>query len=380
MEYCSRFLRFFLVLFLVVPALAWAATAAAIPSSEMARIVAGLQPEPAGFEPAARSQFAAFAKDVDAQWSSYREKIGVPMANWACSEIDSKEGEAVFYPFSGPDLSSVNALYPQAGRYIMVAMQRAGLPPALDRLPAAELKRVLAAYRNRWRFFARTGFYRTNELEDFARRHEVTVSVTSQLMAFAARLGYDVEAVEPVQISADGKELLPVKEDPALASSWNSVRLTLVKNGRRVLVDYLRMDLSDGVIVKRPSERAFIEQASNNRTLVKAASHLLQMSYFSILRNAILKNAPSVLQDETGIEYSALSGAFKTKLYGHFVKPHNLFQTTMQTSLAQAYQNAQDVKPLNFKLGYDKTAGYSVVVAARGAAPVAPGRSCGVTQ
>jgi hypothetical protein len=346
----------------------------------MARIVAGLQPDPAGFEPAARSQFAAFAKDVNAQWSSYREKIGVPMANWACSEIDSKEGETVFYPFSGPDLSSVNELYPQAGRYIMVAMQRAGLPPALDRLPAAELKRVLAAYRNRWRFFARTGFYRTNELEDFARRHEVTVSVTSQLMAFAARLGYDVESVEPVQVSADGKELVPVKEDPALASSWNSVRLTLVKNGRRVLVDYLRMDLSDGVIVKRPSERAFIEQASNNRTLVKAASHLLQMSYFSILRNAILKNAPSVLQDETGIEYSALSGAFKTKLYGHFVKPHNLFQTTMQTSLAQAYQNAQDVKPLNFRLGYDKTAGYSVVVAARGAAPVAPGRTCGVTQ
>ena len=53
MGYCSRFLRFFLVLFLVVPILAWAAAAPAISSSEMARIVAGLQPDPAGFEPAA---------------------------------------------------------------------------------------------------------------------------------------------------------------------------------------------------------------------------------------------------------------------------------------------------------------------------------------
>ncbi len=346
----------------------------------MARIVAGLQSNPAGFETDARAMFPAFARDVTVQWSSYREKIGVPMANWACTEIDSKEGETIFYPFSGPDLSSVNQLYPQAGRYIMVAMQRAGLPPALDRQPPRELKRILQAYRDRWRFFARTGFYRTNDLEDFASRHEVTVSVTSQLMAFAARLGYEVESVEPVQISADGKDLVRVAEDPALASAWNSARLTLVKNGRRVLIDYLRMDLSDGVIAKHPANRAFIEQASANRTLVKAASHLLQRSYFQILRGAILKNAPSVIQDETGIEYAALAGVFKTKLYGQFTKPHNLFQTSMQHSLALAYQNARDVKPLSFRLGYDKTAGSSVVVAARGAFPVVPARACGGAQ
>ena len=102
-----------------------------VPAGEMARVVAGLQPDPAGFDPAARALFPAFARDVTAQWTSYREKIGLPMANWACAEIDSKEGETVFYPFSGPDLSSVNQLYPLAGRYIMVAMQRAGLPPEM---------------------------------------------------------------------------------------------------------------------------------------------------------------------------------------------------------------------------------------------------------
>ena len=254
------------------------------------------------------------------------------------AEIDSKEGETVFYPFSGPDLSSVNQLYPLAGRYIMVAMQRAGLPPALERQTPNELKRTLSAYRDRWRFFARTGFYRTNDLEDFASRREILVSVTSQLMAFAARLGYDVEAVEPVQISPDGKDLIRVTEDINNVAAWNSARLTLNKNGRRVIIDYIRMDLSDGVIVKHPANKAFIEQASANRTLVKAASHLLQRPYFTILRNYILKNAPSVIQDETGIEYSALAGAFKTRLYGSFVKPHNLFQTSMQTSLAKAYQ------------------------------------------
>lgn len=379
MEYRFTTLRFWFFLLLVCPGVAGAA-APAVSTGEMARIVAGLQPDPAGFEPAARALFPAFARDVSTQWNSYREKIGVPMANWACGELDASAGETVFYPFSGPDLSSVNQLYPQAGRYIMVAMQRAGLPPALERQPPRELKRILAAYRDRWRFFARTGFYRTNDLEDFASRHEVTVSVTSQLMAFAARLGYEVEAVEPVQISADGRELVRVSEDATQVSAWNSARLTLLKNGRRVLLDYVRMDLSDGVIVKNPANRAFIEQASANRTLIKAASHLLQKHYFTILRGAILKNAPSVVQDETGIEYSALAGVFKTRLYGYFVKPHNLFQTSMQQSLALAYQNARDVKPLSFRLGYDKTAGSSVVVATRGAVPGAPARECGTAQ
>lgn len=367
------------LLLLVCAGLAGPAAAQAIAVGEMARIVAGLQPDPAGFEPAARAQFAAFARDVSAQWTSYREKIGVPMAAWSCAELEWSPGETVFYPFSGPDLSSVNQLYPQASRYIMVAMQRAGLPPALERQSPRELQRTLAAYRDRWRFFARTGFYRTNDLEDFASRREITVSVTSQLMAFAARLGYEVESVEPVQITPDGRDLVRVNEDVSQVSAWNSARLTLVRNGQRVLLDYLRMDLSDGVIVKHPANRAFIERASANRTLVKAASHLLQRSYFTILRGAILKNAPSVVQDETGIEYSALAGAFRTRLYGHFVKPHNLFQTSMQQSLALAYQNARDVKPLSFRLGYDKTAGSSVVVASRNE-PAAPSRSCGIQQ
>jgi hypothetical protein len=317
---------------------------------------------------------------VTAQWNSYRQKIGVPLANWACAEIDSTAGETVFYPFSGPDLSSVHQLYPQADRYILVAMQRAGLPPALERQSTRDLQRILSAYRDRWRFFARTGFFRTNDLEDFASRLEVTVSVTSQLMAFAARLGYEVESVEPVQVSANGRDLERVATDPALASAWNSVRLTLVKNGRRVLLDYLRMDLSDGVLKKNPANRAFIEQAVANRTLVKAASHLLQKHYFSILRGAILARAPSVLQDETGIDYSTLAGVFKTRLYGKFVKPHTLFETNMQRSLALAYETARDVQPLSFRLGYDKTAGSAVVVATRGNTAAVPARVCGGQQ
>jgi len=376
MEYCSRFVRVWFCFVLMLAGAALAAESPRIPVGEMARIVAGLQADPAGFDPAARALFPAFARDVTAQWTSYREKIGLPMAAWACGEIDSKEGETIFYPFSGPDLSSVNQLYPLAGRYIMVAMQRAGLPPALERQTPNELKRTLSAYRDRWRFFARTGFYRTNDLEDFASRREILVSVTSQLMAFASRLGYEVEAVEPVQISPDGKDLVRVTEDITNVASWNSARLTLNKNGRRVIIDYIRMDLSDGVIVKHPANKAFIEQASANRTLVKAASHLLQRPYFTILRNYILKNAPSVIQDETGIEYAALAGAFKTRLYGSFVKPHNLFQTSMQTSLAKAYQEAHDVKPLSFRLGYDKTAGSSVVVAGRGGVVAPPPRNC----
>lgn len=359
-------------------ALPFGAAAATSAAGEAARIVAGLQPDPAGFEPAARALFPSFAHDVNQQWDGYRRAIGAPMAQWACSEIESAPGETIFYPFSGPDLPTVHQIYPDAARYVMVAMQRAGLPPALERQSTAELKRTLGAYRLRWRFFARTGFFRTNDLEDFSRRHEVTVSVTSQLMAFAARLGFEVESVEPMRVGASGA-LEPATEDPALASTWSAVRLMLSKGGRRVQLDYVSMDLSDSMLHKYKANRAFVDQITANRTLVKAASHLLQKHYFSILRGAILARAPSVLQDETGIDYAALAGVFNTRLYGKFVKPHNLFQSDAQQSLAAAYQKATDVKPLAFRLGYDKAAGYSVVAAVRGGGAGVPARQCAAT-
>jgi hypothetical protein len=141
------------------------------------------------------------------------------------------------------------------------------------------------------------------------------------------------------------------RSDPA---TWSSVRITLQKGERTVQLDYVRMNLADAAFEARPHLKVWIEQMAHHRTVLKAASHLLQSARFSIVRDALLAHAPSIVQDETGIEYTALLQRFEVKLYGRFTKPHSLFNQEAQRALAEAYQTQQNVKPLSFRVSYQR--------------------------
>ena len=89
--------------------------------------------------------------------------------------------------------------------------------------------------------------------------------------------------------------------------------------------------------------------------LLKAASHLLQETYFSILRDILVAKAKMVIQDETGLNYTHLSQIGPVDLYGGFLYPHELFNRKKQESLAQAYKDSKNIKPLPFAFSYNKT-------------------------
>jgi TonB family protein len=144
------------------------------------------------------------------------------------------------------------------------------------------------------------------------------------------------------------------------------VRLALVRDGRTALLDYVRLNLADGNLADDRAARAWVERMAANPTVIKAASHLPQRPHFSILREAVLANAPSVWQDETGIDYARLAGTFDVRLYGAFSGPNRIFAAGSQKSLASAYRQA-DAEPLPFRVGYEKRAGSSVQVAVRDA-------------
>jgi TonB family protein len=101
-----------------------------------------------------------------------------------------------------------------------------------------------------------------------------------------------------------------------------------------------------------------------NPTVIKAASHLPQRPRFAILREDRLAHAPSVWQDETGLDYALLAGAFDVRLYGDFSRANRLFAPGSQAALAAAYRNA-GAEPLPFRVGYEKRSGSTVQVAVR---------------
>lgn len=288
---------------------------------------------------------------ADELWRVYQTHIGAPMMKWAVSEIAFKPGGTVLYPFSGPDFVTVSSLFPDADRYILVAMQAGGAPAQLASMPAPRQQAFQAKFLREWAKFSRLGFFRTDDLNEDLRDRHAYIGTTTILMTFAHYMGYRVNEVYPIVLDAASGEF--VRSDLA---PWKSVRLVLSKSGRSSTIDYVSVDLSDAYLSQAQPMRDWLNRQSSHPVLLKAASHLLQESYFSILRDMIVANASLVVQDETGLNYTYLEQIGKVQLYGGFLYPHELFNRNKQASLARAYQTAKDVKPLPFGFSYNKSA------------------------
>ena len=343
-----------------------------------ARVIAGLQVGAGDSALPEEGSWKAYSQEVATSWHENEKRIGSPLRQWACQEVDRTGGATVFYPFSGPDLPWAYRLYPDAGRFVLVALEKAEAPPSLETFSRAEAEGYRAAFRKAWRLYGVDGFFKTNDLNEEAGVHGTRLGITGPLMAFAVRLGFEIEGVEPIQLELNSGEL--VLRDPiSLAEdTWDSVRLTLRKGGRRVVVDYVRMDLSDESLGRTPGARRWIERMASNPTLLKAASHHPQGAGFSVFRASVLANAPVIVQDETGFDYGSLSQAYEVRLYGKFTRPNSAFDQSLQRTLAAAYQKNAGVKPLPFRLGYEKGAGSALQVAVRGPSGSVPApRSCG---
>ena len=287
-------------------------------------------------------------KLADESWAIYQNDHGQPIKEWAKNEVRFERTGTVFYPFSGPDFVTANQLYPDADRYVMVAMQAAGEPALLAPMSPERAQHFQTKFLREWKRFAYNAFFITAELEADRFAKSAHIGITTILTTFALYTGYDVA------------ELYPIAYDPASGQfikaqgPWNSVRLVLKKNGKTVALDYVSLDLSDQNLLVNEPMRGWLSHMTQHPMLIKAASHLLQDGNFIVLRDMIIKNAPIVVQDETGVDYAQLKKIGNVQLYGGFSLPFEQFSPHKQQSLAQAYKQATDVKPIPFAFSYNK--------------------------
>ncbi len=331
------------------------------PDSEaprVARLLAGIGMRSEPFDPV-YSQYAAAAH---AGWQAFMQNLGLPLYGWASRAVPRNAGQTVFYPFSGPDLPSLLAVYPAATHFVMVSDQYANKYFDPFALNEPEQTQVVQALGESWTRFGRLGFFLTQDLnKGGGRKYHLNPSMI--LMAFAVRLGYEVRSVRPTCLDPADLSIRPLDTKDA---RWGSVRLELRRDGRDIVVDYLQQDLSDRGLARHAEARALIESFTQGPVLLKAASHLPQKPGFSILREAILTHSPLVVQDETGLEYDAMANHFNVQLYGVYVGAYRLFKEATNPSLVKAYkERAKDVHPLDFRLGYEKEAGSAIQVGTR---------------
>lgn len=295
-------------------------------------------------------------------WAAYERHFGRPLAAWARTELPQAPGETVFYPFSGPDLPTAHRMYPMAHRYVLVALEPAGPVPELDDQGLAP---TLAAHRQAVDFYVRWGFFRTERLRERLGGSPGATGVTGLLLMLAALEGFQVQAVEPIHVRADGSDVELHPGDRHAESTWSSVRLRLTKAGRPVVLDYLSMDLANDPLRNHVGQVEWVRRTARGRVVLKAASHLLQYPPYRLTRDAIAKGALSVVQDESGLAYERLQPHFDVRLYGAFDRPNRSFDSRLQAALRRAYAERRDVRPLPIRIGYQKTGGSCLQVAVR---------------
>jgi len=288
---------------------------------------------------------------AEAGWQRYQETIGAPLATWVKSAIPTKITGTVFYPFSGPDFVTLAQIFPDADRYVMVAMQAAGKPADSEKMTTVRALSFQNKFLNEWLKFGRLGFFRTHDLNDDQVDDVSRIGVSTIIKTFAVYSGYDVLDVFPIAFDARTNAFERTSTD-----QWRSVRLLLSKNGRPVTIDYVSLDLSDGYLSRHAPIQDWLAREAANPVLLKAASHLLQETYFSVLREILVKQATLVVQDETGLNYDDLTRIGAVDLYGRFLFPHELFNKNKQRSLAKAYvDSAASVRELPFAFSYNKS-------------------------
>ncbi|RYE85103.1 MAG: hypothetical protein EOO75_17325 [Myxococcales bacterium] len=247
---------------------------------------------------AQQARQASHDRAVSESFARFEERNGQAMLRWSAEQLRPADGATVFYPFAGPDLVTARRFYPAAARYVLLALQDGGPPPALDALPDDDLDATLDLYERVFDAFARRGFFVTAQMGAGYRTPRAARGVTGVLLAFAEREGLAVEAIEPVRIGPRGVEALDAGR--RLPEAWSSVRLHLRRgDGAAVVVDYLRVDLSDAGLGADPDALGLVSTLARGPTVLKAASHLLQQRGFTRLRDLVLAGAPQLVQDET---------------------------------------------------------------------------------
>ncbi|HEX7260885.1 MAG TPA: hypothetical protein VF258_03640, partial [Luteolibacter sp.] len=125
------------------------------------------------------------------------------MIGWANAEVVpvTGAGGTVNYPFGGPDLLHVSAVFPQARNYALMGLEPVGAVPSLETLPPGEVLAALAAFRQATKTQLLAGYFITKDMRSDLERSALR-GVTPILLSSVALMGGEVESVN--SISAGG--------------------------------------------------------------------------------------------------------------------------------------------------------------------------------
>jgi hypothetical protein len=309
----------------------------------------------AGMLPSADSPLTALTKDpswqrharfFDAAFAQLEQRQLAKIRAWASANLAAPK-PTMFYMFSGPDFLYADTFYSKATSYVLSALEPPGSVPDLTRLSRAGVSAALYDVERSMGSILSFSFFITRQMRVDLRAGELSGTLPI-LYVFLARSGKTIREVSPVALDDKGAAYF-ANENPG-KNATSGVRIVFTgSDGEARMLYYFSTDLSNGG-VKVSGFLKFCETLAPGNSLIKSASYLLHSGNFTAVRDFLLKNSATVIQDDSGIPLAYYS-AKKWRLFpfGRYAGPIAEFPGRYQERYAELFRRAQ---PMDFGIGY----------------------------
>jgi hypothetical protein len=309
----------------------------------------------AGMMPSADSPLAPLTQDAawqrharffDSAFGQLEQRQISKIRAWADTNLAAPR-PTMFYMFSGPDFLYANAFYSKASTYVLSALEPVGAVPDLSRLPRGGVASALHNVERSLGSILSFSFFITKDMKGDLQAGQISGTLPI-LYVFLARSGMTVKSVGPVALDSNGAAYF-AGENPG-ANAVRGVRIIFAgSDGQEKTLYYFSTDLSNSG-VKASGFLKFCETLGPGNSLIKSASYLLHSCNFTTVRNFLLNNSATIIQDDSGIPLAYYSTT-KWRLFpfGRYLGPIDKFPGTYQPSYAELFRRAQ---PIDFGIGY----------------------------
>jgi hypothetical protein len=307
----------------------------------------------AGMQPSADSPLLPLTKDpawqhharfFDAAFAQLEQRQISKIKAWADTNLAAPK-PTMFYMFSGPDFLYANAFYSKATTYVMAALEPPGAVPDLTRVSRGGVDSALFNIEHSLSTILNFSFFITKHMKVDLHVGQISGALPI-LYVFLERSGKSIRSVTPIALDDTGS-VHDVAED---AGKNHGAKIVFAgPDGIEKTLYYFSTDLSNGG-VKSSGFLKFCATLAPGNSLIKSASYLLHSGSFSTVRDFLLANSATIIQDDSGIplgDYNPKGWRFFP--FGRYAGPISEFPGRYQESYAELFRRAQ---PMDFGIGY----------------------------
>jgi len=317
-------------------------------ADDTAKILAGMMPSadsplaPLTRDPA----WQRHAKFFDTAFPQLEERQLSKIRAWSEANLAAPR-PTMFYMFSGPDFLYANAFYSKATTYVLSALEPPGSVPDLAKLPRGGVGAALYSVERSLSSILSFSFFITKQMKTDLHAGQINGTLPV-LYVFLARSGKTIRSVTPVALDDKGATYF-ANENPG-PNAVRGARIVFAgSDGVEKTLYYFSTDLSNPG-AKSSGFLKFCATLGPGNSLIKSASYLLHSRNFTAVRDFLLANSATIIQDDSGIplaNYDPKKWRFFP--FGRYVGPIAKFPGRYQPKYAELFRRSQ---PMDFGIGY----------------------------